>query len=80
MLVLTSIVNFKNDWEKEFVESKMGRFCLSSTNHIQANMMHLTEYFPYYKDEKNKFAAIELPYNVLHLLIPKVYFTNQAVQ
>lgn len=66
MLILTSIVQFKNDWEKEFVESKMERFCLSATKHIQVNMMHQTDYFPYYKDEKNKFAAVELPYNVLN--------------
>lgn len=64
-LVLASAVHFQNDWEKEFKESKMERFCLTAQEHIQVNMMHQTDYFQYYKDEQNKFAAIELPYTVL---------------
>ncbi|XP_050430575.1 uncharacterized protein LOC126839339 [Adelges cooleyi] len=61
-LVLASAVHFKSRWDSLFMEVKKESFCLSATNHIDVQMMHQTDYFDYYKNDNDKFAAIKLPY------------------
>lgn len=63
-LVLASAVHFQNKWEHEFLETKSAMFCLSAQKHIAITMMKQTNFFKYYKDTQNKFAAVELPYEV----------------
>lgn len=63
-MVLASAVHFQNTWKRPFAETKTAMFCLSAKQHIPIRMMHQTGYFNYYKDERNKFAALELPYDV----------------
>lgn len=63
-LVLVSAVHFQNKWKNEFIETKPAMFCLSAEKHIEITMMKQTNYFKYYKDVENKFAAVELPYEV----------------
>lgn len=64
LMVLASAVHFQNKWKDEFKEIKTEKFCVNSKKHIDVQMMHNTEYYDYYKDEQNKFAALELPYQV----------------
>jgi len=62
-MVLASAVHFQNAWKSPFAETKAAMFCLSAEEHIPIRMMHQTGYFKYYKDEHNKFAVLELPYD-----------------
>jgi len=64
LLVLASAVHFKNVWKQPFTETKKASFCLSATNHIDIQMLHQTGHFKYYKDNHNKFSAVEIPYKV----------------
>lgn len=64
VLVLASAVHFQNLWKKQFTETKNASFCLTATNHIDIKMMHQTGHFKYHKDDKLKFAAVEIPYKV----------------
>ncbi|CAI6368264.1 unnamed protein product [Macrosiphum euphorbiae] len=64
VLVLASAVHFQNSWKKEFTETKNASFCLTAKNHIDIKMMHQTGNFKYFKDDKLKFAAVEIPYKV----------------
>lgn len=66
-LVLASAVHFQNKWKKEFTQTKSAMFCLSAKEHIEIQMMHQTGHFKYFKDDINKFAALELPYQVYKL-------------
>jgi serpin B len=62
VLVLASAVHFQNMWKDKFTEIKNNMFCLSPDEHIEIQMMHRTGYYNYYKDDINKFAALEIPY------------------
>ncbi|KAF0774196.1 thyroxine-binding globulin-like [Aphis craccivora] len=64
VLVLASAVHFQNVWKQQFTETKKSSFCLSATKHIDITMMHQTGHFNYYKDNHNKFSAVEIPYKV----------------
>lgn len=64
MLILISAVYFQNSWKNEFKETKTASFCLTPTNYIDIQMMHQTGFFYYFKDNKNHFSAVEIPYKV----------------
>lgn len=74
LLVLASAVHFQNKWEEPFTETKSEKFCLNPKTHIDIEMMHQTQYYKYYKDEQNKFAAVQIPYQVSAIYFGNVYW------
>ncbi|KAL4149574.1 hypothetical protein QTP88_003500 [Uroleucon formosanum] len=62
VLVLASVAYFRNAWKNQFTDTKNASFCLTSSKHIDVEMMHQRGLFRYYQDDRYKFSAVELPY------------------
>lgn len=62
VLILASAVHFRNAWKNQFTDTKNASFCLTPSKHIDVEMMHKAGLFRYYKDDRYKFSAVELPY------------------
>lgn len=76
LLVLVSAVHFQNVWKNQFTDTKQASFYLTPTNYIDVQMMHKTDIFLYFKDDINKFSAIEIPYQVCSLHRAVIFKNN----
>ena len=63
-LVIVNAIYFKGQWAKQFKEesTKKETFHGLTGKKTMADMMHMTDKFPYMENREMKFSAIELPY------------------
>lgn len=64
-LVLANAVHFKCGWINEFQDAKDEPFYLTPDNQVTVKMMSLKKNLYYYHDDDLKFAALQLPYDVI---------------
>jgi len=69
VLVLANAVHFKSGWAHKFKDTNDEPFYLTPTNTVQVKMMSLSHDLLYYHSDELKFAALELPYEVIILKI-----------
>jgi hypothetical protein len=48
---------------------KNASFCMFAKNYVEVQIMHIADYFNYYKNNELKFSAVEKPYQVYRTLI-----------
>jgi serpin B len=62
LLVLTNAIYFKGEWKTKFEKKDTERadFAISAKDKVEIDLMHITENFKYYTDER--LEVIELPY------------------
>lgn len=71
--MLANAVHFKSGWKHEFRDAEDEPFYLTPSNKVNVKMMNLRKDLSYYHDDELKYAALELPYEVIHLLILFTY-------
>lgn len=85
-MILTSAVYFQNAWKILFTETTNVNFCVSTMTYVEVQMMHVADFFNYYKNDKLKISAVEIPYRVCRTLsvgyesvISTVYFLTMMI-
>lgn len=63
--MLANAVHFKCGWEHKFNDALDEPFYLTPNNKVTVKMMTLRHDLKYYHSEELKFAALELPYEVI---------------
>jgi len=66
---LANAVHFKSGWQHKFEDAVDEPFFLTPTNQVNVKMMSLQHDLKYYHDNELKFAALELPYEVILILV-----------
>lgn len=66
---MANAIHFKSGWQHKFNDAVDEPFFITPSNQVNVKMMTLKHKLKYYHNDELQFAALELPYKVIWILV-----------